>query len=100
MKLTGEGARAIVEDENTDWHQVVGTREIIGTGRWSIYYTAVFEYVLIGRFYRFNWAVGATESQDERPFEYDKEYEPQEVTKQEKMMEVWEEVTLWARQKK
>ena len=93
MKLTGEEARTIVEDENTDWHRVVGTREIMGIGRWSIHYTAIFEYALAGTFYRFDWSVGATESQDERPFEYDKEYEPQEVTKQEKMMEVWEEVT-------
>jgi hypothetical protein len=41
--------------------------------RWSIHYERVFKHE--GRFYRTRYSVGATESQDERPYEY----EPDEI---------------------
>lgn len=43
--------------------------EVYDTTRWSILYEKVFKYQ--GKFYVTCYSVGATESQDERPYEYD-----------------------------
>lgn len=42
--------------------------EITGNGRWSIHHRRVFEFE--GKFYETRYSVGATESQDESPYEY------------------------------
>ncbi len=46
---------------------------IIGQRRWSTDRARVFKHE--GRFYRTTYSVGSTESQDERPYEY----EPDEI---------------------
>ena len=51
--------------------------EIVDTTRWSIIYDLVFEFE--GKFYRTSYSVGATESQDESPWEYDDEVVCHEV---------------------
>ena len=51
--------------------------EIVDTTRWSILYDLVFEFE--GKFYRTSYSVGATESQDESPWEYVAEVECHEV---------------------
>lgn len=44
--------------------------EIVDHSRWSVYHRQVFQ---VGdNFYVANYSVGATEMQDESPFEYDK----------------------------
>jgi len=45
--------------------------EFIGNGRWSLHYRLVFE--KDGMFYETSYSRGATESQDEQPFEYQDE---------------------------
>lgn len=45
--------------------------EIEGKSRWSIEYRRVFEHE--GKYYETYYRVGATESQDESPYEYDDE---------------------------
>ena len=45
--------------------------EITGTSRWSVHYELVFEDILTSKFYSVSYSRGATEYQDERPFEYD-----------------------------
>ncbi|RVB02858.1 hypothetical protein EN912_10400 [Mesorhizobium sp. M7A.F.Ca.CA.004.02.1.1] len=63
--------------------------EITDNGRWSIHHRWVFQYG--GKFYETRYSVGATESQDERPFEYDGEYiECREVRPVEKTVVVYE----------
>mgnify|MGYP001029456029 CR=1 FL=1 len=63
--------------------------EITGTGRWTIVHDWVFEFC--GKFYRTSYTVGATEMQDERPFEYDgDEIECHEVKPVEKTIVVYE----------
>lgn len=42
--------------------------DILYTSRWSIHYDLVFKYE--DKFYNTSFSRGATESQDERPFEY------------------------------
>lgn len=43
--------------------------QMIDKSRWSIIHELVFKYH--GKFYATTYRYGATESQDERPFEYD-----------------------------
>lgn len=60
--------------------------EITDNGRWSIHHEMVFQDVSTGKFYLTHYSIGATEQQDERPFEYDgdeivcQEVVPKEVT--------------------
>lgn len=62
--------------------------EIISTSRWSINKLMVFEYE--GRYYRAYYSVGATECQDESPFEYDEdEIECEEVELKEVVVKKW-----------
>jgi len=63
---------------------------VYDTSRWSILYEAVVPYE--GKHYRVYYSRGATEYQDEGPFEYDNEVELVEVKQVEKLTKVWEEV--------
>jgi hypothetical protein len=64
--------------------------EVTDTSRWSVHYDLIFEYK--GKFYKTHYSKGATEYQDERPWEYEDEVECVEVNQVEKMVKVWEEV--------
>jgi hypothetical protein len=60
-----------------------------GHSRWSVDYSMIFEHE--GRFYRSDYSQGATESQDESPYEYDpNELECPEMVEIEKIIKVWE----------
>jgi hypothetical protein len=63
--------------------------EIIGHGRWTVHHRRVFSHE--GKFYVTTYSVGATESQDERPYEYDsEEIDCAEVFPREKTITVYE----------
>ncbi len=47
---------------------VVVRDRLTGNGRWTIYHEVIFK--RDGKLYRANYNVGATENQDEAPFEY------------------------------
>lgn len=51
--------------------------EIVGNSRWSIQHKIIFEHQ--GKFYRAYYSIGATEMQDESPWEYEDEVECVEV---------------------
>lgn len=74
-------AKPVINDKPVE----IVVNEIVDTSRWSIHYTLVFSYD--GKFYQTQYSRGATESQDESPFEYDadmiecSEVVPVEVTK-------------------
>lgn len=87
MKLTAEQARDIVWESDEDWQSV--EEEVVGNDRWSIHKTGVFKHIPTAKFYRFNWSVGATEYQDEQPYEYDKEVEVAEVELREILVKQW-----------
>lgn len=63
---------------------------IIDNTIWSIYHEIVFEYD--GQYYKTNYSVGATEYQDESPWEYDDEIECIEVEEKEVLVKQWVEV--------
>lgn len=44
--------------------------EITDTSRWSVHYHLVFKYLGDNKYYSTTYARGATEYQDEQPFEY------------------------------
>lgn len=56
--------------------------------RWSVQHKLIFEHE--GKFYLTSYSVGATESQCERPWEYQDEIECEEVKKVIKQIENWE----------
>ena len=60
---------------------------IIDTTRWSIIHEIVFEDN--GKFYRATYSEGATECQDERPWEYEDEVECEEVELREVKVKKW-----------
>lgn len=61
--------------------------QIIDTTRWSIVHKIVFEDN--GKFYQTTYSEGATEMQDERPWEYDDEVECTEVELREVKVKKW-----------
>lgn len=60
---------------------------IVETTRWSIIHEIVFEHE--GKFYSAVYSVGATEIQDESPWEYEDEVECTEVEKKLVQVEQW-----------
>ena len=60
---------------------------IINTTRWSIVHEIVFEDN--GKFYQTTYSEGATEMQDERPWEYEDEVECEEVELREEKVKKW-----------
>lgn len=64
--------------------------EITDHSRWAVGHTILF--IDGGKFYRAYYRVGATECQDETPWEYEEEVECQEVRPVEKTVVVYEVV--------
>ena len=58
LKYGGDDAYRVIRNEITD------------TSWWSIHYYIVIQRIEDGRFFADTYSVGATESQDERPWEY------------------------------
>lgn len=69
---------------------IVLSNEIIENTRWSIIHSIVFKFE--DKYYETSYSVGATEEQDEGPWEYDTEVECVEVRQVEKVVKVWEAV--------
>ncbi|MCP3686105.1 MAG: hypothetical protein GY861_25950 [bacterium] len=77
------------DEEKEDIENI--SEEIIDTSRWSNHYEMIFRYS--DKFYRSHFSRGATESQDEQPYEYEPdEIECSEVKQVEKTVKVWEVV--------
>jgi hypothetical protein len=71
------------EDPNTK----IIENNIVDTTRWSIIHELVFS--IEGKYYKTDYSEGATECQDERPWEYDKEVECTEVHPVEKLITIY-----------
>lgn len=61
--------------------------KILGKSRWSLLHAIIFE--LDGKFYRTSYSTGATEGQDESPWEYEEEINCIEVMKRDVMTTQW-----------
>ena len=93
MKLTRKEARNIVQADHQDWVLVPDTMALTGQHRWTIDYVAVFQHVPSGRYYSLRWTEGATEMQDQDPFDYE-DPNPVEVQQVERTVKVWEPVDV------
>lgn len=87
LKLKPEEARRVVWEDTDAWDTV--EEEIIDKTRWSIIKEGIFFNKKTNKHYRVSWSIGATESQDELPFEYDKEVEFIEVVEKEVVVKKW-----------
>ena len=76
----------LVNELDLPWHNTIVNR-IIDTTRWSIVHEIVFEDQ--GKFYMTTYSEGATECQDERPWEYDDEIKCTEVELKEVKVKKW-----------
>jgi hypothetical protein len=68
LKPTKEEAREIIWDDHEDF--IIIKEEVIGKRRWSVYYQTIVKRKSDGLFFATSYSVGATEQQDEMPFEY------------------------------
>lgn len=60
---------------------------IIGAGRWSIHHLLTVR--IKDQFYQTRYRVGATECQEERPWDDQESVEFKEVVRREKLVQVW-----------
>jgi len=70
LELTEAEGREIVYGDTFDYDIIKD--EITDTGRWSVYHDIVIQRKSDGKFFADSYSVGATESQDESPYEYSK----------------------------
>ena len=66
------------------------SNKIVDSTRWSIVSEIIFNFE--DKFYQTTYSVGATEQQDEGPWEYDNEIECYEVELKSKQIYVWERI--------
>lgn len=82
IKLSREQSREIVYDDSEDFTIVYD--KLVDESRWSLIHEIVIQHNETKKFYKTCYSVGATEMQDERPFEYGDpkwvEVIPKEVT--------------------
>ncbi|MCK4815452.1 hypothetical protein KA005_06760 [bacterium] len=91
MKFAVETLRELSCEEAENYATVKET--VVDTGRWTIQYEVIFKDLTTGKHYRTYWQRGATEYQDEQPFEYDKgEIDCDEVELVEVMVKEWRKV--------
>lgn len=96
MKITQQQAQELLElyrvgDTTEDWDNFdlkfkLIQSELIETKRWSHVYEVVYQDLTTGKFYSSIYSTGATECQDETPYEYEKEVELVEVEPKEKVI--------------
>jgi hypothetical protein len=68
LNLTAEQGRDIIYKNDSDFKTI--RNKIVGKKRWAIEYEIVVERISDGKFFKDAYKVGATENQDERPYEY------------------------------
>lgn len=68
LNLTSKQGRDIVDGEDSNF--VTIEDKIVGTRRWSIEYEIVVQRKTDGKYFKDGYSRGATEMQDEQPYEY------------------------------
>jgi hypothetical protein len=94
LELTKEQAVEIAFGESDPALFTLEDEVMEDTSRWEIEYSRVFQHVPTGKYYQVYYRMGATEMQENMPFECDSfPLRPQQVRKVEKTVEVWEVVS-------
>ena len=90
MKFKKEVLADVAYDDCPDGFEKVEDK-IVENSRWSIIHSMIFKFE--GKFYESDYSVGATEQQDESPYEYDGDGEGMveclEVVQEEQTVKVW-----------
>jgi hypothetical protein len=87
MNISKEDARELICGDLEGWETIES--DIVDTSRWSNCYRGIFKSP-DGKHYSLEWSEGATEQQDESPFDYD-EPELVEVKAVPTMVIKWEQ---------
>ncbi len=91
MKFKKEDLQDMAYSEDGPLKKI--TEKITYNNRWSINYEVIFKDTTTGKHYKSFYSVGATEQQDESPYEYANEEEKCfEVELKKVITEVWEDV--------
>jgi hypothetical protein len=83
MKFPRTALLEMAYHDHGDDYEVI-SNDIIDHSRWSVIHEMIFKYD--GKFFKTSYSVGATEQQDERPYDYEgetiecKEVKPVEKT--------------------
>jgi len=72
IQIPNAEARELAFEDESDNYIAVENKQI-GNSRWSIHYSLVIKSKTEDRYYATTYSRGATEQQEERPFEYDGE---------------------------
>lgn len=92
MKFSKQELKELCFEDETENFESIKV-DLVDSSRWSLHYEQVFRDKRTGKLYQTTWSVGATESQDERPYEYDgDEIECQEVRAVEVVVTKYEKV--------
>ncbi len=73
-------------------HTEIVRDEIVDHSRWSIHHKLIFKFTKSESFYEAYYSVGATESQDEQAWEYEKYIEVIKVHPVQKTITVYEKI--------
>lgn len=68
LALTKEQARDIIWGSNKDFIEIQD--DIVEHRRWSVVHEIIVQRKSDGKYFKDNYNTGATENQDERPYEY------------------------------
>lgn len=79
------------EDHDRGVYEVIKD-EITSHSRWSVGHVMIFKVLATGKYYSTYYSVGATEYQDEGPYEYGEDEECDEVVPVQKTVTVYEPV--------
>ena len=93
MKLSKEDARMVIWDDHEDFTEIES--RVTSTTRWSIHNEGIYLHNPSGKHYKLEWSEGATEYQEEIPFEYN-DPELIEVRPVSKTITAWEPVNAKA----
>ena len=88
LTLKAEEARSIAYGDHELFEDVVKT--ITSVTRWSICYEKIAKRISDGKLFKLDYRVGATEMQDESPYEWEDEVSIPEVFPVEKTIIVYE----------
>lgn len=88
MEFMRDVMQSIANEDTDEFIKVED--EIIDHTRWSVVHEMIFQQISTGKFYRSHYNRGATEMQDERPYEYDGDIIAcEQVVKEEVMTSKW-----------
>ena len=85
--ISVDEAREMVWGDSDLWRTI--ETKIVDTSRWSIINEGVFHNKALDKYFRASWSIGATECQDERPFEGETSVTLTEVVQKEVLVKQW-----------